>query len=129
MKITTGQLYNMQSALKSLVETKNIRASLSMRIVRLVKTLDSELRTVLEQRDKLIVQYGEKKDGGHAITPEMPGFKAWLDAFNDMLKVEIDVPVEPVELPEDTEIAPMTLLALEPLVTVAEGKPELRLVK
>jgi len=130
MKITAGKLYDMQAALRALLELKGIKASLALRIVRLVKVLEPELKTIMEQRDRLITEHGEKKGESYSISPEMPGHKAWVEAFADVLRVEIDVSVEPVVLPEDVSIAPLTLLALEPLVAVAEGEaPKLSLVK
>lgn len=122
MKLSLGQLYNMRSALQALVGL-NVRSSLAVRIVRMVKVLEPELRTVLEQRDKLIVKYGEKKGEQHSISPEMLGFKKWSAAFAEVLGVEVDLPVEPIELPGDVSIAPSVLLSLEPLVSVVEEKP------
>ncbi|MCK9358194.1 MAG: hypothetical protein M0R22_13795 [Dehalococcoidia bacterium] len=90
--------------------------ALSFKLARLAKAIGAEAKVIYEERDKLIVKYGEKDDKGQTkVKPEN------LDAFNADAAVlysqEVTLDLDPVELPATIELKPGTLVAAFPFVT------------
>jgi len=89
--------------------------ALSFKLARLAKAIGAEAKVIYEERDKLIVKYGEKDGQQTKVKPEN------MEAFNADAAVlyaqAVELDLTPIELPATIEVKPGTLIAAIPFVT------------
>ncbi len=119
MKITNADLVNAIEPFAELMKVK-MPAKVSYEIIRLAKSMDEYLQPALTVKGQLIVQYGHEnpKTLQPEVTPDDEGFAAFYEEYGELLVIEHEIEIAKVVLPEDIEVSPVTLLALEKFVTV-----------
>ncbi len=119
MKITNADLLNAVGPFAELMKVK-MPSKVSYEIIRLAKSLDEYLQPAETVKSQLIVQYGHENP--ETLQPEVApgdeGFPAFAEEYGELLGIEHEIDIARVVLPEDIEISPVTLLALEKFVTV-----------
>lgn len=108
-----------EPAIKGLMEHKGFAARVAYRLARLLRKLEDEL-AVLDGRMKgLQAKHGLKFERGQQIEESsLP--EAYRNDVRELFETEIEVNVEPVELPPDAEIVPEELVRLVDFVTVKD---------
>ena len=71
-----------------------------------------------KERNKLIIKYGEDIEGQTKVLPTSKRWPEFVGELNSLLEQEIDLGMEQVKLPDDIEITPAALIALEPFITI-----------
>ncbi len=119
MKVTNRELLNAAQPFAELMQAK-MPSKVSYEIIRLVKKLDEYLQPAETVKNNLIAQYGHEDPETLArqITPGDEGFAAFAEEYGELLGIEHDIDITMVVLPEDVEIAPVALIALEKFVTI-----------
>lgn len=123
MKLKNGDLFLCKEPLKRLVERDDIPIKYGLPIARLARKLGEEIDLIDQKREGLIRKYGEQKDKNVSITPESTNWEKFVNEFNELIEIEVEVNVKPVKIPGDTIIPEKDLLSLMPFLEVEdEGK-------
>ena len=88
MKVKLGEIYNSVNVLSKLLDTE-IPVSVSYKLMKLVNTLNSELKTVEEQRIKLVKKYSDTSTEESTVKDESKD--AFLKDFSELLAQEIEI--------------------------------------
>ena len=89
MKVKLGEIYNSVGVLGKLLDTE-IPITVSFKLMKLVNTLNSELKTVEEQRIKLVKKYSTGSETESNVSDDSK--EEFLKEFSKLLAEEIDVP-------------------------------------
>jgi len=95
MKVKLGEIYNSVSVLSKLLDTE-IPVSVSFKMMKLVNTLNSELKTVEEQRIKLVKKYSKESESESIVQDDSK--EEFLKEFSVLLAEEVDVQWTPISL-------------------------------
>ncbi|GAG03082.1 unnamed protein product, partial [marine sediment metagenome] len=91
--------------------------------VKLLKKLADDFTAIEEQRIGLIKKYGEEKDGQIKIEPEKngkpnPDFVKFVSEFNELMKIENEIVIKKVNVPDNISISGQDLAVLEPFIEI-----------
>jgi len=117
LKATIGDILNAGEHLKGLTQL-SLPAATSLKVARLARRVAEEFQLAVQERNKLIVKYGEDVEGQTKVLPTSKRWPEFVGELNSLLEQEIDLGMEQVKLPDDIEITPAALIALEPFITI-----------
>jgi len=92
MKVRLIDIYGSVSVLNKLVE-EPLPTKISFKLMKLLNTLNSEVKLVEEQRLKLVKQYSED---GNTVSDQNK--EVFVKEFSEFLNDEIEVTWEPIEV-------------------------------
>ena len=121
MEIANAIIYNATDPLKLLLKVK-LPMKTSLELVKLAKALKEPADTIEQVRNKLIEDYGKpdpKQGGASRITPTDADFPKFAEEFGALLSETVEVDFKKVRLPNNIEIEPYILMALEDFVEAA----------
>lgn len=119
MKVTNGEIRMMQEALSKL-NSLRIPVRLSFKIAKLANKVGDAFRAAEVVRVKLVNEHGVKdKTGNFQVTlaPIEEQEKFWAE-FVELLNEEVELDVDPIELPADLEVEPAILMPLVRFIKV-----------
>lgn len=114
MSLSIRQLLEMSRRLEVLVE-KPFKASVSLKLARLKRTVEEALIDFRQKQNELIAKFGEKQltedgkeTGKMEVKPTSPNWKEYEENLLELLAVELEVAVEPIAVAEveDEKITP-----------------------
>jgi hypothetical protein len=120
MKLTNGELFDASRPMAALLEEK-LPVQTSYALAKLAMKLEEPMKVVEQVRQKLISTYGEKDPENPQRTQVSRGSEGYEDFMRELtilMAQEVEIEVEPVELPGTLEITPSALMALRRLVSV-----------
>ena len=123
MKLSNGQIYGVMQALGELSQLE-LPVKLSYWMARLINKLDSANKAIEKVRSGLVQKYGKATGNNQfAVNQEDEGWEQFAAEFNELMMVETEVDVSPVNLPLKLplEVAGKPLLVKTSLLTQLEG--------
>ena len=123
MKLTNGDIFVAQRPLATLVDMK-FPVAISYKLAKLVSKINEQLQVIEATRNGLIRQYGAPNEGGQVVVSEGgENFQKFLDEFNTLMAIEVELVIAKVKLPEEVdgkplEVEPSLLMALDKFVEV-----------
>ena len=133
MKLTNGDIYGAQEALRKLVGQK-FPVMVSYKLSKLVMKLNEQFKVIEEVRNGLVKKYGETNGKGQILVKtESENFPKFVAEFDELMAQESEIACEKVKLPEKVaatcdkcnhnmdkqfEIEPQVLMQLEKFVEV-----------
>lgn len=94
MKVKLVDIYNSVPVMNKILETP-LPASISFQLSKLLKTLNDEMKSIEEQRVKLVEKYGVKGEKEETVVPDENKAK-FIQEFSDLLNTEIEVTFNPL---------------------------------
>lgn len=115
MKFTLGQLKQAEVCLGKIANS-SMSVQMGYRFLKLLKTVDIEMKSLEEQRTKLVHKYGEEKDGSFQVKKE--NMKNFMDDMKELMSIEVEVPFDPVPLStfENIQMTPVEIASIEPFI-------------
>lgn len=133
MKLTNGEIFDAQIPLAELAPQK-MPVKISLAVLKLRELINPIARMVEEMRNKLIKEYGKDGPKGFSIQPTIlipdpehegrliqeanPKWPEFIKDFTEVRAVEVELDFNPIALPENVELSPAALMALEKFVKV-----------
>ena len=133
MKLTNGDIFGAQEPLKMLMGQK-FPVRVGHDIIQLVMNLNEQFKVIEEVRNGLIKKYGETDEKGQTqVKPESENFPKFVEEFNELMSIEVEIVIKKVKLPEKVaatcdachhnmdkafEIEPSILMALDKFIEV-----------
>jgi len=90
VKVKLFEVYNSVPVMNKVLET-SVSASLAYHLTKLLKTLNEEMKTIEEQRIKLVEKYGEKNDKEESLVVSEENKAKFMSEFSDLLNSEIEL--------------------------------------
>lgn len=118
MKVKLGNLFYSQDDLRELSTLKNAPVKTSLQIARLLRAIEPELNTVVNERNKLIMKHGEEEGGKTTVKEGTEAFVNFLKDVGELFEQEIELDCAKVKLPSEVCITPRLLLNLEELFDI-----------
>ena len=94
MKVKLFEIYNSVSVMNKILEAQ-LPAAVAFQLTKLLKTLNEEVKTIEEQRVKLVTKHGETGENQTVTVPESKK-QEFLKEFADLLDTEIDLNWNPL---------------------------------
>lgn len=91
MRVKYGEVDAAFNVLEQLAGTRMSRGH-RLEVRRVRNALQTIVEPLHEERNELIIEHGE----GEAISPQDPGWAAFVTAYNPLLRKEVEVEVEPL---------------------------------
>ena len=120
MKVANRELKESVEPMRKLLALK-LPIKASMALVKLAKQLKPQEEYIQTISDKLITDHGEPhptQQGGFQINEGCPGFPKFCEELGVLMDEEVEIDFEVVTLPDNIEIEPYVLMALEKFVTL-----------
>lgn len=123
MKVRNQDIWEAKGALPDLL-VEHWPVKTAYWLAKLARKVGEQYTLVDEVRSKLIQQYGTDEGNGRwSIKPDSDHWQQFVGEMNELLQVEVEIPIEPIALPDldgpsAPKIKPSTLLALEAFVEV-----------
>ena len=96
MKVKLIDVYNSVPVMNKIIETP-MNASLAFQLTRLLKTLNDEMKTIEEQRIKLVEKYGSKTEEDAVVVSDENKEK-FLSEFTELLNTDVDLTWEQLSI-------------------------------
>ena len=117
MKLTNMEILNMKEPLFELSKAK-LPVPTSLEVLKLIRKLDEYLIPVETLRANLIRRHGTENDSGScSINPGDPNWSKFHEDYGELVSQEVEVDINVIKLPTTMEIAPVTVMALEKIVS------------
>ena len=119
MKVTNGEVRLMKDALEKLIAIRT-SAKMAFQLAKLTNEVNEHFQVMEIARNGLVKQYGtERADGRIEINDSAKESKEefWAE-FVKLLEEEVEIDIEPIELPETLEVEPSTLMPLMRFIEV-----------
>ncbi len=94
MKVKLVDIYNSVPVMNKILETP-LPASISFQLSKLLKSLNEEMKSIEEQRIKLVEKYGTKGENQEVIVSDEQKQK-FMQEFSDLLNTEVEVTWQPL---------------------------------
>ena len=123
MKVTNRDLFAARAPLQALVNTK-LPVSVSFKLARVALKINEQYQVIEEVRSGLIKKYGTVNEEGQVAVVETDAdFPKFLEEFNELMSIEVEMVIDKVKLPTEVdgkplEIEPVILMALEKFIEV-----------
>jgi hypothetical protein len=105
MLIKLGMLKALEQSITKMYNT-DLPIKLSYKISKMIDPVGNELQKIEEQRIKLVEKYGEKNETGITVTEN--NLDSFNKEFSELLEVEIDLPITPINLDDIPEEVKLT---------------------
>jgi len=112
MNITNGEIILAREALQKLIELR-IPAMLAFKLAKLTNRVNVLYQDIELTRVSLVRQYGVEKEGNFSVeeAAEEDKAKFWGE-YVSVLNKEVELDTETINLPDDLEVEPSTLMPL-----------------
>lgn len=120
MKLTNGELDNLQGPLTDLLKEK-LPIATSFKLAKLAASLQEPVRVMQTCKEKIYATHGTPDPKNPAlvrIDPQGEDFPKFAKDLGELMAQEVDIDFEPVALPGTVQITPSVLMALDRFVTV-----------
>ena len=133
MKVTNRDVFEGRNAIQELLQLR-LPVRTSMQVAKLSRKFNGALKDIDVVRKNLITQYGtESEKGGKEVKPDNENLPKFMEEFNELLELEVNIVADKVVLPEriaatcdkchhnmdrPLEIEPWILASLEKFVEV-----------
>jgi len=122
MKLTNGEIFEAKPALGKLIE-KELPVKVSYELAKMGNKLNEQYNIIESVRNGLIHKYGEEDNGSLRVKEGTKKFAKFVDEFNELMKQEVELDVNTVEIPQEVEgkkvqIEPKVLMPLIKLVEI-----------
>lgn len=125
MMVKLSNVVSMVDGLKVIVD-KEIDINTSIKLTKIVKSVETEVDLFQKEKDKILKKYGELDESGELVVKDdqlkildIPAFeKEYQKLLNT--EVELDVPKVDVKDLGDIKVSPSTLMKLEPILKEVE---------
>lgn len=120
MTVTLEKIVLAEKALKSLAEVK-LPIKVSYRVGKLLQAVTPELLEFNKQRDKLIVELGEKDEKGanYTIQPNTPAMQEFATRLGELLPLKVEINADPISMTTlgEIDLTPGEMVALSPFLS------------
>ncbi len=120
MKLKNGEILNVKEPLAELLAEK-LPVRVSYGLAKLAAKLEDQLQVIERVRQGLFKTYGEQDPDDQlrmTINPKSEQFPKFAEELGELLGQEVEIVIEPVQLPETLDIEPRVLMALEKFIVV-----------
>jgi hypothetical protein len=117
MELTYGDIFSTQDSLAEVLKVE-VKASVGIKLAKMVHVLQDEIKLIFDQRNKLIEKHGEKVKG---VVQVVDGSKKWKEfqvEINELLATKTTLDITKVQLPPDLIISPSILFNLEKFIEI-----------
>lgn len=116
IKLTGNNIMTITPVLRELVN-KPFKGSISFKLMRLMKKIDEESKTLEGVRNNLLKKYGKKNQDG-ILTIQEDKIEECNKELEELINTEIEINAEkiPVSAFEKIEITPAQALAIETII-------------
>ena len=97
MKVKLIDIYNSVPVMNKILETP-MNASLAFQLTRLLKVLNDEMKSIEEQRIKLVEKYGTKNDGEEAVVVSDENKEKFMGEFSELLNTDVELNWQPLSV-------------------------------
>ncbi len=137
MKITNGEIFDIQKPLGELAPQK-MPVKTSLAVLKLRELIQPIAGMVEQMRRKLIREYGDpsptnpqdfsiqptilvpdQAHEGRMLQEANPKWAEFVKDFEEVRNVEVELDFQPIALPDNVELSPAALMALEKFVKIA----------
>ena len=127
MLLQNGKVYSLKPLVPELMGL-SVPARVGVQVARLVKKLTAEIALLDQERDKLIIKYGEINEVGAPVIygygnpdhPVSPGLEDYAREYSDLMSGEVDIEFNKLQLPGEAVVSVPLLLAFEDFLEVIE---------
>ncbi len=124
MRLTNRDIFSSQQAMVALCLVP-FPVTVSFSLAKMARAMNEPLFAIDKVRVDLVEKHGERDEDTEQWKVQQgdPGFAAFMQAFEELLNIEVDVDFEKVAIPQqiggkDIEIAPQVLIALEKFIDI-----------
>lgn len=96
MKVKLVEVYNSVSVMNKILDAE-LPAPIAFKLTKLFKSINEEIKSVEDQRVKMVSKYGEKDENGSVSVSES-NKESFIKEFSDLLATEIEVQWEPISI-------------------------------
>ena len=96
MKVKLVEIYNCVQVMNKILDAE-LPASVAFKLTKLLKSINDEIKTVEDQRVKMVSKYGDKDENGSVSVSET-NKEAFMKEFGELLSTEIEIQWEPVSV-------------------------------
>ena len=95
MKVSLFEIQSSVSVLNKLVELP-LPARSSYKFVKIMKKFNDELKTLEDERQKLIVKYGQEVHGNYTVSEE--NREQFVKEFTELMETQLEVDWDPISI-------------------------------
>jgi hypothetical protein len=96
MKVKLVEVYNSVSVMNKILDAE-LPASVAFKLTKLLKSLNDEIKSIEDQRVKLVSKHGQKDENGSVSVSES-NKEEFIKEFSELLSTEIEIEWEPVSV-------------------------------
>ena len=96
MKVKLVEVYNSVSVMNKILDAQ-LPASIAFKLTKLLKSLNDEIKSIEDQRVKLVSKYGEK-DENNSVSVSETNKESFMKEFGELLNTDIEIQWEPVSI-------------------------------
>ena len=126
MKLTNAEIFNSKGSFQKLL-SQRLPIKTSYKLLGVVSKVNNQLTIIEAARSKLVEMYGQpdpKRTELYRVTPDCPGCSKFMQEFGELMRLEVELDIQPVSLPDTLEIEPSVLLVLDKFIEIKlEVKP------
>ena len=104
MKINLAEIKSLEGSLSKIFD-KDLNIKVAYRLGTLLKRLSEEMKTLEENRVKLVKKYGEENEETKQFSVPQEKTPDFYKEFNELMQIEIDIDFEPISLKEFGDIS------------------------
>ena len=97
MKVKLIDIYNSVPVMNKVLET-SLSASLAFQLTKLLKTLNEEMKSIEDQRVKLVEKFGTKQSETDTLMVSDENKEKFMGEFSELLNTSIDLAWEPLSV-------------------------------
>ena len=134
MKLTNGEIFNAKGPLEQLLKEK-LPMKTAYGLAKAASKLNEQLKVIDDVRNGLIQTYGapdpkrgnqiavlpqiEQKDAaGKTVMVDNPQFPKFAAEMGELMRIESEIVIEKVKLPDTLEIPATVVMALDKFITI-----------
>jgi vacuolar-type H+-ATPase subunit I/STV1 len=97
VKVKLIDIYNSVPVMNKILETP-MSASLAFQLNKLLKVLNDEMKSIEEERVKLVEKYGSKDDNSDAVVVSDENKNKFMSEFSELLGTDVTISWEPLSI-------------------------------
>ena len=125
MKITLAEIKALENSLLKIFE-KEVNIKIAYKLGRFLKKINEELKTLEENRVKLVQKYGKEDEETNQVSVPSENAPKFYQEFNELMSIEIDIDFEPISLKEfgDISISAADALRFDGIILINDQTAE-----
>jgi len=97
VKVKLIDIYNSVPVMNKILET-SMSASLAFQMTKLLKTLNDEMKSIEDQRVKLVEKFGTKQEGNDTLMVSDENKDKFMSEFGELLNTSVEISWEPLSV-------------------------------